>query len=96
VTAPVRRLGGGAAFAGDRIDLAVDLAARGPLDVLVLECLAERTIALGQGRRLRDAALGYEPRLDGSGGLVTRATVLEQPTYDVAPSRAGVDVEPPS
>ena len=57
------RIGSGAGFAGDRIEPAVDLAARGDLDDLVLECLAERTIALGQQRRLRDPALGHDPRL---------------------------------
>ncbi|MER7014471.1 acyclic terpene utilization AtuA family protein [Saccharopolyspora sp. NPDC000359] len=57
------RIGSGAGFAGDRIEPAVDLAARGGLDDLVLECLAERTIALGQQRRLRDPALGHDPRL---------------------------------
>jgi len=40
------RLGGGAGFAGDRLDAPVLLAERGDLDYLILECLAERTIAL--------------------------------------------------
>ncbi|MEU6036532.1 acyclic terpene utilization AtuA family protein [Actinomadura sp. NPDC047616] len=57
------RIGCGAGFSGDRIPPAVDLVERGDLDVLVLECLAERTIALGQRRRLRDPAHGYDPRL---------------------------------
>ena len=57
------RLGGGAGFAGDRLDAAVDLARRGALDWLVLECLAERTIALAQLRRRRDAGSGYDERL---------------------------------
>jgi hypothetical protein len=57
------RIGSGAGFAGDRIKPAVDLADRAGLDDLVLECLAERTIALGQQRRLRDRSLGYDPRL---------------------------------
>ena len=48
------RLGGGAGFAGDRLDAPLDLAERGELDYLVLECLAERTIALAQLRRRRD------------------------------------------
>ena len=52
------RLGGGAGFAGDRLDAAVDLATHGALDWLVLECLAERTIALAQLRRRRDAGAG--------------------------------------
>jgi len=57
------RLGGGAGFAGDRLDAAVALAQRGELDYLVLECLAERTIALAQLRRRRDPAGGFDTRL---------------------------------
>jgi hypothetical protein len=58
------RIGGGAGFTGDRIGPAVDLVERGELDYLVLECLAERTIALGQQRRLQDPTTGYDQRLD--------------------------------
>jgi hypothetical protein len=57
------RLGGGAGFAGDRLDAPIDLAERGSLDYLVLECLAERTIALAQLRRRRDPKTGYDARL---------------------------------
>src|SRR5262245_14190636 len=57
------RLGGGAGFAGDRLDAPVDLAERGKLDYLILECLAERTIALAQLRRRRDPSSGYDARL---------------------------------
>ncbi len=57
------RIGSGAGFAGDRIEPAVDLTARAGLDDLVLECLAERTIALGQQGKPRDSALGYDLRL---------------------------------
>jgi len=35
-------------FSGDRIEPAVVLAEKGELDYLILECLAERTIALAQ------------------------------------------------
>ena len=55
------RLGSGAGFAGDRIDAAVDLVRHGQLDDLILECLAERTIALAQLRRSSDPASGYDP-----------------------------------
>ncbi|MGY2046553.1 acyclic terpene utilization AtuA family protein [Methylobacterium sp. JK268] len=58
------RLGAGAGYAGDRIEPAVELAERGEIDVLVFECLAERTIALAQAARLRDPALGYDPLLE--------------------------------
>ena len=58
------RLGGGAGFAGDRLDAPVHLATHGALDWLILECLAERTIALAQLRRRRDAGAGYDERLE--------------------------------
>ena len=57
------RLGGGAGFAGDRLDAPLHLAAQGELDYLILECLAERTIALAQLRRRRDPDSGYDARL---------------------------------
>jgi hypothetical protein len=57
------RIGAGAGYSGDRIDPAQDLAERGELDVLVFECLAERTIALAQLRRLREPEHGYDPLL---------------------------------
>jgi hypothetical protein len=59
--APVR-VGAGAGFAGDRLDPAVALVARGRLDALVFEVLAERTIALAQ-RRARVGGPGYDERL---------------------------------
>ena len=40
------------------------LAAQGRLDYLALECLAERTIALAQLRKLADPAAGYDPLLE--------------------------------
>ncbi|MCL7714835.1 acyclic terpene utilization AtuA family protein [Stenotrophomonas mori] len=55
------RLGAGAGFARDRIEPAVDLAERGDLDYLVLECLAERTIAHAQQARSADPAKGFDP-----------------------------------
>lgn len=57
------RIGSGAGYSGDRIDPARDLAERGALDVLVFECLAERTIALAQLRRSHDPQAGYDPLL---------------------------------
>jgi len=58
------RIGAGAGFSGDRIEPAVELAERGGLDFLVFECLAERTIALAQLERLRDADAGFDPLLE--------------------------------
>ncbi len=57
------RIGCGAGFQGDRIDAAVVLADRGELDWMVLECLAERTIAAAQVRRRADPSGGYDPLL---------------------------------
>jgi len=58
------RIGSGAGFSGDRLEPAVVLAERGDIAYLALECLAERTIALGQLGRLSDPASGYDPLLE--------------------------------
>lgn len=42
------RIGSGAAYAGDRIEPAVELSREADLDYLVFECLAERTTALAE------------------------------------------------
>lgn len=57
------RIGAGAGYAGDRIEPAIELAEKGNLDYLVFECLAERTIALAQQEKRRDATRGYDPML---------------------------------
>jgi hypothetical protein len=54
------RIGSGAGFSGDRLEPAVILAERGELQYLGLECLAERTIALAQLRKLKEPAEGYD------------------------------------
>jgi hypothetical protein len=58
------RIGCGAGFQGDRLEPALVLAEHGKLDYLMLECLAERTIALAQLRRLNDPAAGYDALLE--------------------------------
>ena len=58
------RLGAGAGYSGDRIEPAIELARHGRLDYLVFECLAERTIALAQGARMKDPTLGYDRLLE--------------------------------
>ncbi|MFT3761502.1 MAG: DUF1446 domain-containing protein [Pseudoxanthomonas sp.] len=58
------RLGAGAGFARDRIEPAVDLAKRGNLDYLVLECLAERTIAHAQQEKRKDPDKGFDPMFE--------------------------------
>jgi hypothetical protein len=58
------RIGSGAGFSGDRLEPAVLLVEKGDLDYLVLECLAERTTALAQKRKLNNPELGYDPLLE--------------------------------
>lgn len=63
VTRPLR-IGCGAGYSGDRIEPAIELVERGDLDVLVFECLAERTIAIAQQARAADPNAGFDPLLD--------------------------------
>ena len=58
------RLGAGAGYSGDRVEPALELVERGDIDVLVFECLAERTIALAQRARRRDPESGFDPLLE--------------------------------
>ncbi|WP_128544312.1 acyclic terpene utilization AtuA family protein [Larkinella soli] len=58
------RIGCGAGFSGDRLEPALILVQQGQLDYLVLECLAERTIALAQKRKRQDPTGGYDPLLE--------------------------------
>ena len=53
------RIGSGAGYGGDRIEPAIDLIERGNLDYIIFECLAERTIALAQLRKMKDPDKGY-------------------------------------
>ena len=57
------RIGAGAGYSGDRIEPAAELAAKGNIKYLALECLAERTIAIAQQAKLKDPKLGYDPLL---------------------------------
>src|SRR3954452_66497 len=60
----ILRIGCGAGFSGDRLEPAVVLLEKANLDYLVLECLAERTIALAQKRKAQDAIKGYDPLME--------------------------------
>ena len=71
------RIGSGAGFAGDRLEPAVELIEQGNLDVLVFECLAERTIALAQLRRAANPAAGYDLLLLERLGLVLNQSVRQ-------------------
>ena len=58
------RIGGGAGYGGDRIEPALELIRYGNLDYIIFECLAERTIALAQQRKLADPEQGYNEFLE--------------------------------
>jgi hypothetical protein len=58
------RIGAGAGYAGDRWEPALELIETCNLDYTAFECLAERTIALGQLDRLRDPQAGYNPFME--------------------------------
>ncbi len=60
---PVVRLGAGSGFWGDALDPAEELLARGELDYLSMDYLAELTMALLQRARLKDPREGYIPDL---------------------------------
>ncbi|MBZ8139928.1 ABC transporter substrate-binding protein [Rubrivivax gelatinosus] len=58
------RIGAGAGYSGDRIEPAVELAAKGNINYLVYECLAERTIGLAQQAKMKDPKAGYDALLE--------------------------------
>lgn len=58
------RIGSGAGYAGDRIEPAVELMEKGNLDYIIFECLAERTIAIGQQDKAKDSTKGYNQLLE--------------------------------
>jgi Acyclic terpene utilisation family protein AtuA len=58
------RIGSGAGYSGDRIEPALELAEKGNIHYLVFECLGERTVALAQQARMKDAEGGFDPLLE--------------------------------
>ena len=58
------RIGSGAGYAGDRLEPALELIAKGNLDYISFECLAERTIAIAQKVKLVDPNKGYNGLLE--------------------------------
>jgi len=58
------RIGAGAGYAGDRLEPALELIEKGNLDYISFECLAERTIAIGQQAKLQDPKKGYNGLLE--------------------------------
>lgn len=57
------RIGCGAGYGGDRIEPAVELAEKGNIQYLVFECLAERTIAIGQRQKKHNPDTGFNELL---------------------------------
>lgn len=58
------RIGSGAGYAGDRLEPSLELIEKGSLNYIVYECLAERTIAIGQQAKLKDSSKGYNDMLE--------------------------------
>ena len=58
------RIGSGAGYSGDRIEPALELALKGDIQYLSLECLAERTIAIAQQAKMKNPDMGYDPLLE--------------------------------
>jgi len=58
------RIGSGAGYAGDRLEPSLELIEKGNLDFISYECLAERTIAIGQEAKLKDPTKGYNGLLE--------------------------------
>lgn len=58
------RIGSGAGYAGDRIEPAMELIEKGNLDYIIFECLAERTVAIGQQDKEKDPEKGYNQLLE--------------------------------
>ena len=58
------RIGTGAGFSSDRLELALDLLRHGRLDAMIFECVGERTLAFGHRDRRADPTKGYNPLLE--------------------------------
>lgn len=58
------RIGSGAGFSGDRIEPAIEIMEKGNLDYIIFECLAERTIAIDQQKKLINKDKGYNELLE--------------------------------
>jgi hypothetical protein len=60
----VFRIGTGAGFSADRLDPAVELARKGRLDAMIIECIGERTMAFGHRDRMANPQRGYNAQLE--------------------------------
>ena len=73
------RIGTGAGFSADRLDPAVDLAKRGQLHVMVLECLGERTVAFAHRDRMADPRVAITLFSNAACALCCRRAVHPAP-----------------
>ncbi|WP_367111648.1 acyclic terpene utilization AtuA family protein [uncultured Psychrobacter sp.] len=58
------RIGSGAGYSDDRLQPALDIIKYGEVDYIVFECLAERTIAIAQQRKMQNPQEGYDSLLE--------------------------------
>ena len=58
------KIGSGAGYADDRLEPALDIIRDGGVNYIVFECLAERTIAIAQQRKINHPNEGYDSLLE--------------------------------
>lgn len=58
------KIGSGAGYADDRLEAALDIIRDGNINYIVFECLAERTIAIAQQRKINHPNEGYDSLLE--------------------------------
>ena len=58
------KIGSGAGYSDDRLEPALDIIQYGEVDYIVFECLAERTIAIAQQRKMKNIKEGYDSLLE--------------------------------
>jgi hypothetical protein len=58
------KIGSGAGYSDDRLEPALDIIREGSVDYIVFECLAERTIAIAQQRKINNPKEGYDSLLE--------------------------------
>ena len=89
-------IGTGSAFSSDRLDWAQELADSGVVDYMGFDCLAERTMALAQIRRLNDETTGQDERIpqfmEGFAGYLNRGGKMIGSFGAANPSAAADDV----
>jgi hypothetical protein len=72
------RIGSGAGYSGDRIEPAVELVESGDINYLCFECLAERTIAIGQQAKLANPKAGFDALLEARMRAVLARAVVKK------------------